>query len=196
MIIFFQFVGDGIVNVVSVIVCIGDVYCFVLYVVLLCLYFYIGLFVGFFILVVVLIGMLYVFILQIELYFYVLQLINQSWGEVWLLVEQVKVVQVFLGLQVCLFVVCLVKVQGWNICVMFIQFGLGDLESWVIFVDLVSLQVKGDLIVYGISGVLFLCIMLDYLYCNLMLGDFGCNYSELVVLWLWLGVLGGVWLWW
>jgi uncharacterized iron-regulated membrane protein len=60
----------------------------------------------------------------------------------------------------------------------------------------VSLQVKGDLIVYGTSGVLPLRTTLDYLHRNLMLGDVGRNYSELAASWLWLGALGGVWLWW
>ncbi|MFX5793830.1 PepSY-associated TM helix domain-containing protein, partial [Acinetobacter baumannii] len=52
------------------------------------------------------------------------------------------------------------------------------------------------LIVYGTSGVLPLRTTLDYLHRNLMLGDVGRNYSELAASWLWLGALGGVWLWW
>jgi uncharacterized iron-regulated membrane protein len=79
---------------------------------------------------------------------------------------------------------------------MFSQPGTGDSESRAIFVDPVSLQVKGDLIVYGTSGVLPLRTTLDYLHRNLMLGDVGRNYSELAASWLWLGALGGVWLWW
>jgi len=163
---------------------------------LLRLHFYIGLFVGPFILVAALTGTLYVLTPQIESRVYASQLYNSSRGPAQPLAAQVAAAQAFLGSQARLFAVRPAKADGWNTRVMFSQKGLGDSESRAIFVDPVSLQIKGDLIVYGTSGVLPLRTTLDYLHRNLMLGELGRNYSELAASWLWLAALGGVWLWW
>ena len=160
------------------------------------LHFYIGLFVGPFILVAALTGTLYVLTPQIESRLYASQLYNSSQGPAQPLAAQVAAAQAFLGPQARLFAVRPAKADGWNTRVMFSQKGLGDSESRAIFVDPVSLQIKGDLIVYGTSGVLPLRTTLDYLHRNLMLGELGRNYSELAASWLWLAALGGVWLWW
>ncbi|WP_252717154.1 PepSY-associated TM helix domain-containing protein, partial [Herbaspirillum sp. B65] len=164
--------------------------------VLLRLHFYIGLFVGPFILVAALTGTLYVLTPQIESHLYAQQLYNHTSGVVRPLADQVAAAQAFLGPDARLFAVRPARAAGWNTRVMFSQSGLGDSESRAIFVDPVSLQVRGDLIVYGTSGVLPLRTTLDYLHRNLMLGSLGRNYSELAASWLWLGALGGVWLWW
>ncbi len=79
---------------------------------------------------------------------------------------------------------------------MFNQPGLGESESRAIFIDPVTLSVKGDLVAYGTSGTLPLRAAIDYLHRNLMLGDFGRYYSELAASWLWVATLGGVLLWW
>lgn len=63
------------------------------------------------------------------------------------------------------------------------------------FVDPITLEIKGDLIVYGTSGTLPLRTALDYLHRNLMLGELGRNYSELAASWMWLATLGGLALW-
>lgn len=165
---------------------------------LLRLHFYIGLFVGPFILVAAVTGTLFVLTPQIEERIYADQLFNRSQGEVQALAAQVKAAQAYLagrGDNPRLFAVRPSKGQGWNTRVMFSQPGLGD-QSRAVFVDPVSLQVKGELLVYGTSGTLPLRTTLDYLHRNLMLGDLGRNYSELAASWLWLGALGGVWLWW
>lgn len=167
-----------------------------LHAVLLRLHFYIGLFVGPFILVAALTGTLYVLTPQIESHLYAAQLYNHSQGEARPLADQVAAAQAVIGAQARLFAVRPAKAPGWNTRVMFSQPGLGDSESRAIFVDPVSLHIKGDLIVYGTSGVLPLRTTLDYLHRNLMLGELGRNYSELAASWLWLGALGGVWLWW
>ncbi|ALU89799.1 integral membrane protein [Herbaspirillum rubrisubalbicans M1] len=164
--------------------------------VLLRLHFYIGLFVGPFILVAALTGTLYVLTPQIESHLYAQQLYNRTSGVARPLADQVAAAQAFLGPDARLFAVRPARAAGWNTRVMFSQSGLGDSESRAIFVDPVSLQVRGDLIVYGTSGVLPLRTTLDYLHRNLMLGSLGRNYSELAASWLWLGALGGVWLWW
>ncbi|KAF1042917.1 MAG: hypothetical protein GAK35_02472 [Herbaspirillum frisingense] len=163
---------------------------------LLRLHFYIGLFVGPFILVAAVTGTLFVLTPQIETRLYAAQLFNQSQGAAQPLAAQVKAAQAYLGEPVRLFAVRPSRQEGWNTRVMFSQPGLGDSESRAVFVDPVSLQVKGDLIVYGTSGTLPFRTTLDYLHRNLMLGSLGRNYSELAASWLWLGALGGVWLWW
>lgn len=168
---------------------------------LLRLHFYIGLFVGPFIMVAAVTGTLFVLTPQIEERVYAGQLFNQSHGEVQTLAAQVKAAQAYMdgmskqGESLRLFGVRPSKAEGWNTRVMFSQQGLGD-QSRAVFVDPVSLQVHGELLVYGTSGTLPFRTTLDYLHRNLMLGDLGRNYSELAASWLWLGALGGVWLWW
>ncbi|KAG1437818.1 hypothetical protein G6F57_020100 [Rhizopus arrhizus] len=75
---------------------------------------------------------------------------------------------------------------------MFTYPGLGDSESRALFVDPVTLDIKGDMIVYGTSGTLPFRTALDYLHRNLMLGEVGRNYSELAASWMWLATLGGL----
>lgn len=160
------------------------------------LHFYIGLFVGPFILVAAVTGTLFVLTPQIETRLYADQLLNQSHGQAQPLGAQVGAAQAYIGDGVRLFAVRPSKQEGWNTRVMFSQQGLGDSESRAVFVDPVSLAIKGDLVVYGTSGTLPLRTTLDYLHRNLMLGELGRNYSELAASWLWLASLGGLWLWW
>ena len=168
---------------------------------LLRLHFYIGLFVGPFILVAAVTGTLFVLTPQIEERVYAQQLYNQSHGQIQPLAVQIKAAQAYMdglnhqGERPRLFAVRPSRAEGWNTRVMFSQKGLGD-QSRAVFVDPVSLQVHGELLVYGTSGTLPFRTTLDYLHRNLMLGDLGRNYSELAASWLWLGALGGVWLWW
>ncbi|WP_050467682.1 PepSY-associated TM helix domain-containing protein [Herbaspirillum chlorophenolicum] len=163
---------------------------------LLRLHFYIGLFVGPFILVAAVTGTLFVVTPQIETRMYADQLFNRSQGAAQPLAAQVKAAEDYIGEGPRLFAVRPGKEPGWNTRVMFSQKGLGDSESRAVFIDPVSLEVKGDLTVYGTSGTLPLRTALDTLHRNLMLGSLGRNYSELAASWLWLGSLGGLWLWW
>ena len=78
---------------------------------------------------------------------------------------------------------------------MFQQEGLAPSESRAIFVDPATLEIKGDLVAYGTSGVLPFRTTLDYLHRNLLLGEAGRLYSELAASWLWLVALGGIVLW-
>lgn len=162
---------------------------------LCCFYFYIGLFIGLFIFVVVLIGMLYVVMLQLENWFYYDVLYGFVEGILQLFSVQIVVVEEVIQGNLWLLVVCLVFVLGEIMCIMFVDLGFGELEFWVIFVDLIVLWVKGDMMVYGISGILLLCQWIDYVYCFLLLGDSGRLYSELVVFWMWVVVFGGIVLW-
>jgi uncharacterized iron-regulated membrane protein len=78
---------------------------------------------------------------------------------------------------------------------MFSDPALGTSESRAIFVDPATLDIKGNLVAYGTSGILPFRTTLDYLHRSLMLGDWGRAYSELAASWLWIVTLGGVLLW-
>jgi len=160
------------------------------------LHFYVGLFVGPFILIATVTGTLYVLTPQLENYIYRDQLRTASLGTVQPLTEQVKVAEAYIGDGPRLFAVRPSAGPGWNTRVMFNQPGLGESESRAVFVDPVTLAVKGDLVAYGTSGTLPFRAAIDYLHRNLMLGNFGRYYSELAASWLWIAALGGVLLWW
>jgi len=160
------------------------------------LHFYVGLFVGPFILIAAITGTLYVLTPQLENMIYRDQLRTASLGTVQRLADQVKAARDFIGDDPRLFAVRPSTGPGWNTRVMFSEPGLGESETRAIFVDPITLAVKGDLVAYGTSGVLPLRSSIDYLHRNLMLGDWGRYYSELAASWLWVTALGGVLLWW
>ncbi len=160
------------------------------------LHFYIGLFVGPFILVAAVTGTLYVLTPQLEDYLYCEQLTTPSLGTLQPLSAQVKAARASIGEGPNLFAVRPSTGPGRTTRVMFREPGLGESESRAIFVDPVTLAIKGDLTVYGTSGVLPLRATLDYLHRNLMLGNFGRYYSELAASWLWIAALGGLLMWW
>jgi uncharacterized iron-regulated membrane protein len=124
------------------------------------------------------------------------QLRTSSLGTVQPLADQVKAVRDFIGDEPRLFAIRPSTGPGWNSRIMFSEPGLGESESRAIFVDPITLAIKGDLVVYGTSGILPLRASIDYLHRNLMLGNFGRYYSELAASWLWVAALGGVLLWW
>ncbi len=68
-------------------------------------------------------------------------------------------------------------------------------EHRAIFIDPASLEVRGDMTVYGTSGILPLRQTIDYLHTSLMLGNLGRLYSELAASWMWVAALGGIALW-
>ncbi|WP_375056696.1 PepSY-associated TM helix domain-containing protein [Zobellella sp. DQSA1] len=160
------------------------------------LHFYIGLLVGPFILVATLTGTLYVLSPQLEARLYAGQLTTETTGTPHPLAEQITAAQAVVGDEARLFAVRPAPHAGNTTRVMFSQAGLGESESRALFVDPISLEIRGDLTVYGTSGVLPLRTTLDYLHRNLMLGDLGRNYSELAASWLWLAALSGLLLWW
>ncbi|SAI20112.1 sulfite reductase [Bordetella ansorpii] len=159
------------------------------------LHFYIGLFVGPFILVAAATGTLFVLTPQIESWLYADQLRTASTGQAQPLARQVEAAQARIGAGPRLFAVRPAPRPGTTTRVMFSQPGLGDSESRALFVDPVTLAVKGDMIVYGTSGSLPFRTTLDYLHRNLMLGELGRNYSELAASWMWIASLGGLVLW-
>ncbi|MPS77732.1 MAG: PepSY domain-containing protein [Achromobacter sp.] len=160
------------------------------------LHFYIGLFVGPFILVAAVTGTLFVLTPQIENLLYAEQLRTTSTGPAQSLARQVQAAQAHIGDGPRLFAVRPAPGPGDTTRVMYTQAGMGDSESRALFVDPVTLAIKGDLMVYGTSGTLPFRTTLDYLHRNLMLGELGRNYSELAASWMWLATLGGLVLWW
>ncbi|MFC5068316.1 PepSY-associated TM helix domain-containing protein [Flaviflagellibacter deserti] len=159
------------------------------------LHFYVGLFVGPFILVAALTGTLFVLTPQIETLIYADQLRAQTQGEPRSLADQAQAARSYIGQGPRLFAMRPAPKAGATTRVMFSQPGLGDSESRAIFVDPVSLRIQGDLIVYGTSGNLPLRTTIDYLHRHLLLGEIGRVYSELAASWLWIAALGGVLLW-
>ena len=159
------------------------------------LHFYIGLFVGPFILVAAVTGTLFVLTPQLENLIYADQLRTTSTGTAQPLAAQVEAAQSLVGPGPRLFAVRPAPGPGETTRVMFTQPGMGDSEARALFVDPVTLKIQGDMVVYGTSGTLPFRTKLDYLHRNLMLGDLGRNYSELAASWLWIATLGGLVLW-
>ncbi|MFE8049364.1 PepSY-associated TM helix domain-containing protein [Brenneria goodwinii] len=161
------------------------------------LHFYIGIFVGPFIFIAALTGTLYVLTPQIENRLYAHQLFTESHGVPHSLEDQITVAQAALGHQheTRLAAIRPASGQGETTRVMFTSRELGPSENRAIFIDPISLEVRGDETVYGTSGVLPFRTWLDYLHRGLLLGDVGRNYSELAASWLWIAALGGLLIW-
>lgn len=159
------------------------------------LHFYIGLFIGPFIFFAALTGTLYVATPQLENYLYRDALRSLTPGEPQSLAEQIAVAEKALSEPLRLQAVRPGLVSGETTRVMFADPTLGPSENRAIFIDPVNLAVRGDLTVYGTSGILPLRQKIDYLHSSLMLGDFGRLYSELAASWMWIAALGGIGLW-
>ncbi|MFP8965171.1 PepSY-associated TM helix domain-containing protein [Pokkaliibacter sp. CJK22405] len=159
------------------------------------LHFYIGLFIGPFLFIAALTGTLYVLTPQIENWWYSDALTTTSVGEPQPIAAQIEAAQKVVGSNASLFAVRPGLNPGSTSRVMYSEAGLGSSESRAIFIDPVTLAVKGDMTVYGTSGVLPLRTTLDYLHRNLLLGDIGRNYSELAASWMWIAALAGIGLW-
>ncbi|MFB1114809.1 PepSY-associated TM helix domain-containing protein [Dickeya dadantii] len=162
------------------------------------LHFYIGLFVGPFIFIAALTGTLYVLTPQIESKLYSHQLFTDTVGTPQLLSQQITAATHALGdkaRHARLIAVRPAPKAGQTTRVMFSLPDLGPSESFAVFVDPVSLDIRGALTVYGTSGILPFRTSLDYLHRSLLLGDIGRNYSELAASWLWIAALGGMYIW-
>lgn len=160
------------------------------------MHFYIGLFVGPFIFIAALTGTLYVLTPQLEQYVYANVLQSDAEGPRQPLARQVEAARMAVGEGPRLFAIRPAPVPGATTRVMFTQPGLGESETRAVFVDPATLAVLGEEIVYGTSGILPLRMTLDYLHRNLLLGNLGRNYSELAASWLWIAIMGGLFLWW
>ncbi|AGT11223.1 PepSY-associated TM helix domain-containing protein [Paracoccus aminophilus] len=158
------------------------------------MHFYIGLLVGPFLFVAALTGTLYVLTPQIERMIYSDALHTATTGTPQPLGEQIKAARK-LGGDGPIKAVRPAPAAGETTRVMFVDSRLGPSETRTIFVDPVTLNLRGDMTTYGTSGILPFRTALDYLHQSLMLGDWGRYYSELAASWLWVVTLGGVLLW-
>lgn len=159
------------------------------------LHFFIGLFVGPFIFVAALTGTLYVATPQLENLLYRQALQGEMTGERHPLVEQIAVAKRTLETPLRLSAVRPALEAGETTRIMFDDPTLAPSENRAIFIDPVTLAVKGDMTVYGTSGILPLRQWIDYAHRSLLLGDTGRLYSELAASWMWVAALGGIVLW-
>ncbi|WP_110656183.1 PepSY-associated TM helix domain-containing protein [Salinicola halimionae] len=187
------------------------------------LHFYVGLFVGPFLLVAALSGIAYALTPQLESWLYRDALTTQSNGEPQPLSRQIEAAQSAAELSPRLpdvrrpiqspeaghFIqspeaglaqppaaVRPAPEPGTTTRVMFSGEAYGASEHRALFVDPVTLEIRGDMPVYGTSGVLPLRTAIDQFHRSLLLGDVGRLYSELAASWLWIAALGGGFLWW
>ena len=121
---------------------------------LLRLHFYIGLFVGPFIFVAALTGLLYVLTPQIESWLYRGALYTDSTGPARSLTDQARAARDVLGTDLAVSAVRPAIAPGTTTRVMFSDPLLGESENRTLFVDPVTLEVRGDLTTYGTTGIL------------------------------------------
>lgn len=159
------------------------------------IHFYIGLFVGPFIFIAALTGTLYVLTPQLENHLYANVLFTSSKGDVQPLSRQIEAALATTDEQTKIFAIRPSPAAGETTRVMLSDPELGPSKSKAVFVDPITLDIKGEETVYGTSGILPLRTWLDELHRELLLGDIGRNYSELAASWLWVAALGGLVLW-
>ena len=159
------------------------------------LHLYVGLLVGPFIFVAALSGLIYALTPQLENQLYARELFTDSRGSVLPLAEQIRLAQAQVGGSATLSAVRPAPEPGTTTRVMFRTAESAESQSRALFVDPVSGAIRGDLLVYGTSGVLPLRTWLDQLHRSLLLGEPGRLYSELAASWLWVAALGGLLLW-
>ncbi|MTD39401.1 PepSY domain-containing protein [Erwinia sp. CPCC 100877] len=159
------------------------------------LHFYIGLFVGPFIFIAALSGSLYVATPQIEAWLYRDALTASDRGTPHSLADQIAVARQAIGHPLPVQAVRPAPHPGETTRVMFREPSSGSSETRGLFIDPVSLEVKGDMTVYGTSGILPLRLWIDNLHRSLWLEEIGRNYSELAASWMWVAALGGIALW-
>lgn len=159
------------------------------------LHFAIGLFVGPFIFIAALTGTLYVATPQLENVIYRQALTAEKRGDNHSLAEQIAVAEQAIGRSLPLYAVRPSLTPGDTTRVMFSDPQLSESETRALFIDPVTLAVKGDMTAYGTSGILPLRQWIDYAHRSLLLGDAGRLYSELAASWMWLAACGGIALW-
>ncbi len=159
------------------------------------LHFYIGLLVGPFLFTAALSGILYALTPQIEDRVYRHELYTDSTGNPAPLQDQIAAARKVTDDAAALVAVRPAHAPGATTRIMFTEQGMGPSESRAIFIDPVTAEVRGDLGVYGTSGVLPIRAWIDLFHRGLHLGDAGRLYSELAASWLWIAAIGGLALW-
>jgi len=159
------------------------------------LHFLIGLFVGPFLLVAAASGLIYALTPQLEAHLYAEALHTPSRGKPLPLAEQIHIAQAAVGPTLTLGAVRPAPAEGDTTRVMFNDPALGESTHRALFIDPVTGAIRGDLAVYGTSGILPLRTTIDQFHRSLLLGEPGRLYSELAASWLWVAALGGLTLW-
>ncbi|NGM87195.1 PepSY domain-containing protein [Parapusillimonas sp. SGNA-6] len=159
------------------------------------LHFFLGVAVGPFLLVAALSGIVYALTPQIEEALYRHELHAPVQGAALPLARQIEAARTVVGQDASVMAVRPAPKPGDTTRVMFRGPDMGPSESRAIFVDPTTAEIRGDLGVYGTSGVLPVRSWLDQFHRGLKLGDIGRLYSELAASWLWIIALGGVVLW-
>ncbi|MFC0267856.1 PepSY-associated TM helix domain-containing protein [Kushneria aurantia] len=160
------------------------------------LHFYIGLLVGPFLLIAALSGILYALTPQIEQALYHHEFYtDDAEGTPLSLAAQVRLARDAHGGNAAPVAVRPASEPGQTTRVMFADDSLGQWENMAVFIDPVSGEVRGQLPVYGTSGISAFRIVIDKFHRGLLLGDVGRLYSELAASWLWIAALGGLALW-
>ena len=167
----------------------------ILFALLMRMHFYVGLLVGPFILVAALTGMVYVLTPSVEAWLYRNALTASAEGAPQPLARQVDTARLATGQDVLPAAVRPAPDAHSTTRVMFADTALGPSEHRAIFIDPATLEVKGDMTVYGTSGILPFRTAIDHFHRGLLLGDTGRLYSELAASWLWIIALLGLVLW-
>ncbi|TDL42839.1 PepSY-associated TM helix domain-containing protein [Kocuria rosea] len=161
---------------------------------LLRLHFYIGVFVGPFLLVAALSGAAYALSPQLERIVYAQALTGTTPETPLSLDAQVAAAQAATGLEVAPAAVRPAD-DGGTTRVIFADSALGESEHRAVFVDPGTGDVVGDLTVYGSSGSLPVRTAIAQIHRSLLLGEPGRIYSELAASWLGVIALSGLGLW-
>lgn len=159
------------------------------------LHFLAGLFVGPFVFIAAFSGLLYALTPQVEQQLYAEQLRTDSRGPSLPLAQQIEAAEASLSVPGSLAAVRPAIGPGFSTRVMFSVQGIDDYEHLAVFVDPVTANVLGEVVVYGTTGVLPLRNWIGDMHRRLFLGEWGRVYSELAASWLWLVALGGLIVW-
>ncbi|TCK07217.1 PepSY-associated TM helix domain-containing protein [Marinobacterium mangrovicola] len=157
------------------------------------LHLYIGLFIGPLILIAALTGVIYVLTPEIEDALYSEQLTTSNTGPTKPLAEQIRAALQFIHSDELPMAVRPAPTPGETTRVIFKDPAKDSNQG--IFIDPANLEVKGDLDVYGTSGILPFRIAIDFFHRHLLLGHYGRIYSEVAASWMWVGALSGCILW-
>ena len=156
---------------------------------------YAGLFIAPFIFIAALTGLLYVLTPQLEQYVYRDVLYSQPDGHrAGTLTQQIQVAQAQLPPTAQIVAVRPAPTPHDTTRVMYSD-QTRQINNQAVFVDPNTLAVKGELGVYGTSGILPLRTQLDRLHRDLLLGEWGRIYSELAASWMGLLALSGLYHW-
>lgn len=167
----------------------------ILFALLMRMHFYVGLLVGPFILVAAFSGIVYVLTPSVESWLYRDALTASTQGVPQPLARQIAAAQLAAGQAGLPAAVRPPADVHGTTRVMFADPALGPSEHRAIFIDPATLEVTGDMTVYGTSGILPFLTAIDQFHRSLLLGDLGRLYSELAASWLWIIAILGLVLW-